>query len=232
MGWVKAFVVLLAALTVGAVATGWKSEIARALKTALGMPDWTFGIENPYYGSRLEFFRQTVGVADVIMLGDSITEGGNWHELFPGVPILNRGIAGDTSAGVLNRLDEVMGRRPKIVFLLIGINDLQAGVPISTIRANIGSIVGALAQKQIRVVLHNVLYAGPNYRAGLNDKVSELNRSLSDLCASPSVSCLDLNRLLSDGEALSPSFSLLDGLHLNSAGYLAWKSEISAILRP
>jgi lysophospholipase L1-like esterase len=113
----------------------------------------------------------------------------------------------------------------------IDCNDLQAGVPIPVIRAGVGSIVGALAQKQIRIILQNVLYAAPRYRLRLNDQVSELNRSLSDLCGAPSVSCLDLNRVLADGEGLSPSFAL-DGLHLNTAGYLAWKREISALLPP
>lgn len=228
---VKTFAILLATFAVGVVVGGWKSEIVRALKTGLGMPDRTFGIENPHYRARLDFFRQTAGDADVVMLGDSITEGIDWHQLFPGVRILNRGIAGDTSAGVVHRLDEVIGRRPKIVFLMIGLNDLQAGVPISVIRANVGSIVGALAREHIRIIVQSVIYAAPRYRRGLNDKVSELNRSVSDLCSAPGVSCLDLNRVLADGEGLSPSFSL-DGLHLNTAGYLAWKKEISALLSP
>src|SRR4051794_37276908 len=188
---VKAVAVLLAVFVIGVVAGGWKSEIVGALKIRLGLPDRTFGIDNPHYRARVDFFRQTVGDADVIMLGDSITEGIDWHELFPNVRIRNRGIAGDTSAGVLNRLDEVIGRRPKIVFLMIGMNDLQAGAPMPLIKANIGSIVGALAQKQIRIILQNVLYAAPHYRIGLNDKVSELNRSLFDLCGAPSISCLD-----------------------------------------
>ena len=49
------------------------------------------------------------------MIGDSHNEGIDWRELFPDVKILNRGISGDTSEGVLNRLDEVIGRHPKIV---------------------------------------------------------------------------------------------------------------------
>lgn len=53
-------------------------------------------------------------------------------------------ISGDTSAGVLNRLDEVVARHPKIVFLIIGSNDLQMGVPVPAITANIRLIVGAL----------------------------------------------------------------------------------------
>jgi lysophospholipase L1-like esterase len=228
---VRTLAVLLATFAAGAVVGGWKSEIARALRAGLGLPDRTFGIENPYYRARSDLFTQFEGNADVVMLGDSNTEGVDWHELLPGVRLLNRGIAGDTSAGVLNRLDEIIGRHPKVVFLMIGMNDLQAGVPIPQIKSNIGSIVDALAQKQVRIILQNVPYAARRYRRGLNDKVSELNRSLADFCSAPGVSCLDLNRVLADGEALSPSFAS-DGLHLNAAGYLAWKREISAFLPP
>ena len=221
--------ILLVTFASGFVVGGWKSQIIGSLKDWLGLQGSLF--ETPYYRSRLAFFRQTVGDADVIMLGDSITEGVDWHELFPDVRILNRGIAGDTTKGVLNRLDEVIRRHPKIVFLMIGANDLQTGLPVSMINANIGSIVGALAQKQIRVVLQKTVHVTASYRPQINSKVNELNNTLSGLCAAPRILCLDLNPILAGGGALSPSFSL-DGIHLNTAGYLAWKKEISTFFPP
>jgi len=227
----KTFAIILSAFAFGLIVGGWRWEIVASLKVWLGLQDRLFGNQGVYYQSRLGLFRHTPGDADVIMLGDSITEGIDWRELFPNARILNRGISGDTTAGLLNRLDEVIERHPKIVFLMIGINDLQTGVPVSTINANIRSIVGALEQKQIRVVLQKTLYVTSVYRPRLNSKVNELNGSLSDLCAAPRISCLDLNQVLGDGGALSPSFSY-DGLHLNTAGYLAWKNEIMALLPP
>lgn len=221
--------ILLVTFVSGFVVGGWKSQIVEALKGWSGRQSSLF--ETPYYRSRLAFFRQTVGDADVVMLGDSITEGVDWRELFPDVRILNRGVAGDTSEGVLNRLDEVIGRHPKLVFLMIGSNDLQTGVPVSMISANIRSIVGTLEQKQIRIVLQKTLYVTSRYRSQINNEVNELNNSLSDLCTAPGVSCLDLNGILGDGGALSPLYSL-DGVHLNTAGYLVWKKEVTALLPP
>ena len=223
--------ILLVTFAAGLVVGAWKPDVIRALMVRLGLQHRVIDNQGPYYRSRLAFFRQTVGDADVVMLGDSITEGIDWRELFPDIRILNRGISGDTSTGVLNRLDEVIGRRPKIVFLMIGSNDLQIGVPVSAINANIRSIVGALEQANIRIILQKVLYATSGYRPQLNDRVNELNSSLSDLCNPPTVLCLDLNKILGDGGALSRSFSL-DGLHLNTAAYLAWKKEIAALLPP
>src|SRR5215204_6557347 len=73
---------------------------------------------SPSQEARLSVFRSTPGTFDVIMLGDSITEGGNWSELFPGVRIANRGMASDTSINILARLHEVAARAPKLVFLM------------------------------------------------------------------------------------------------------------------
>jgi lysophospholipase L1-like esterase len=164
------------------------------------------------------------------MLGDSITEGLDWHEQFPEVKVFNRGIGGDTSKGVLNRLGEVIGRHPRIVFLMIGVNDLLSDVPVATVDANIRSIVAALVQKKIHVVLQKTIYANRQYWPEINNRINELNRSLSDLCTTSEVVCVDLNRVLAEGGALSRRFSW-DGLHLNAAGYLAWKNEIEAEIK-
>ena len=72
------------------------------------------------------------------MLGDSLTEWGNWHELVPEFRIINPGIGGDTSSGVLDRLQEVIGRRPKVVFVMIGTNDIGLQVPHEVLLRNLG----------------------------------------------------------------------------------------------
>ena len=220
-----AVAILCITFAFGLAVGGWRPRIVGTLKAWLGSGERVF--DTPYYRSRLSLFRQTPGSADVVMLGDSITEGVDWHEQFPEVKILNRGIGGDTSKGVLNRLDEVIGRHPRIVFLMIGVNDLLSGVPVATADANIRLIVIALVQKKIHVVLQTTIYATPQYWPEINDRINELNRSLSDLCTTSEVVCVDLNRALADRGALSWRFSW-DGLHLNAAGYLAWKNEIEA----
>jgi hypothetical protein len=63
-----------------------------------------------------------------VLFGDSITEYGKWEEFLAGLPVVNRGIGGETSAQVLERLDPALNK-PKAVALLIGTNDLSIGVP-------------------------------------------------------------------------------------------------------
>ena len=87
----------------------------------------------------------------MVCLGDSITEGEDiekgfrWTSLAAnalGLEILNCGIGGDTTQGMLARFyPEVVSRKPAFVLILGGTNDLWWGAEINTILGNIFSIV-------------------------------------------------------------------------------------------
>ena len=82
-------------------------------------------ITRHHYLQRVDFFKaHRIEKKDFVMIGDSLTAGANWDELFPGIPIKNRGINADTTLGVLSRLDEITAGQPAAIFLLIGTNDL------------------------------------------------------------------------------------------------------------
>ncbi len=84
-----------------------------------------------------------------MFLGDSITQGwgGGLGAAFPGVKVANRGISGDTTRGVLLRLDEdVLTLDPTAVVLLIGTNDLEEGATPEVIAGNLKVIIAALEQ--------------------------------------------------------------------------------------
>ena len=72
-----------------------------------------------------EFDEAQIGFEKIVFLGDSITEGGgDWNNYFGTKNIVNRGISGDTTLGVLARLSEICFYKPISLFLLIGINDI------------------------------------------------------------------------------------------------------------
>jgi lysophospholipase L1-like esterase len=73
---------------------------------------------------------------EVIFLGNSITDGAEWSELFNSTTVLNRGISGDRTLGILNRLDEVTKRKPSKLFLLIGTNDLAGDILVQDVVDN------------------------------------------------------------------------------------------------
>src|SRR6185312_10982691 len=97
----------------------------------------------------------------IVFLGDSITQGwtDNFSSLFPGMKLANRGISGDTTRGVLIRLQEdVLSLHPRGIVLLIGTNDLEEGATPEMIAANLKLILAALKQHNpaMPVILCNV----------------------------------------------------------------------------
>ena len=111
-------------------------------------PSFPDSLFSTYYHQRVTLFRalpQTMG--DIIFLGNSITDGGEWSELFNDLRIKNRGISGDITTGVLNRLDEVYNRKPAKVFLLIGVNDLARNNAVDSIVKNIIWIASLIKEK-------------------------------------------------------------------------------------
>jgi len=74
---------------------------------------------------RRDLFADSTRPTDIIMLGDSITHEGLWQEYFPSRNIRNRGIGGDTTRDIRNRLDAIYPLRPQQLFLPIGGNDLN-----------------------------------------------------------------------------------------------------------
>ena len=77
-----------------------------------------------------QFKNKPIGFNKIVFLGNSITEkGGNWNKRFGVNNIVNRGVSGDITEGILSRLDEIIYYKPTTIFLLIGINDIFDNYP-------------------------------------------------------------------------------------------------------
>lgn len=163
----------------------------------------------------------------VVLLGDSITEYGLWPEWIPDRPVLNRGIGGDTSAGILARLDTAIAD-PRAVCLLIGTNDLSLAIPQIRIVDNVRRILDGIMDRApgAPIIVQSVMPRTAKYRA----EIQALNAALQRLVdASPAqVSYLDLWPALADHQGTLRSDCSRDHLHLTGAGYQAW----AQILRP
>src|SRR5262249_28367874 len=134
----------------------------------------------------------------------------------------NLGVGGDTSAGVLHRLDAVIDLKPRRVFLMIGINDLGRGFPVELVAAHIQLVAQSLLERGIVPVVQATLYTS---HRGFNDKVSALNELTRAWCAAKSVVYIDLNDVLSADGMLRPRLTE-DGLHLNEEAYQLWSEVI------
>ena len=178
----------------------------------------------PYVAARISIFRNTPGQADIVMLGDSLTEGGNWQDILPDIRVMNRGITSDRSSGVLARLPEVISRRPRQVFLMIGVNDLfRGGTPEGTAET-IGRIIRTLQEAQISPLLHSVVFVGEGH-PDINASIQRLNDMLRETARRADVPFIDLNPILAPSGRLAPEFTY-DGLHFRGEAYIRWRDAI------
>ena len=202
---------------------GWPP--AADLEAGLRMLSPTFRPQSwaeRHYSQRAAYYRSLPGTAPNVMLGDSLTEAANWDELIPGANIINRGISGDTCEGLLKRLDEVISRRPKRVFILCGTNDVGAEVPDDRVAATVAEMAKALRAAGAEPIIQSVpltSWSSRNTRTGtLNDRLRAAAREMN-------LRYIDLNPALAPGDRLLPHLTT-DGVHLTGAAYRLWADEI------
>lgn len=166
----------------------------------------------------------------IIFVGNSITEQGWWRMLLDRSDVENRGIGGDNTFGMIDRLPDILKSSPRKIFLMAGINDLTGGQPIDTIVMNIArmaDMVHAAAPAcelyiQSVLPLNNKRLAYPGLK-GHNPKVAELNPRIGALCAERTwCTFVDLVPLLSDESGELRIELTKDGIHLHPEGYVIW----------
>jgi lysophospholipase L1-like esterase len=187
-----------------------------------------------YWHERTSFFSAFAHKADVVMIGDSLTDGAEWAEVFPGQDIVNRGIDSDTTDGVLARLDGILALEPKQAFVMIGINDFaDRRVTVESVFANYRSIVSRLNRAGARVFVQSTLPCNEakgawKSCAALNPKIRQLNARLATL-ASARVTFVDMAPLVAADGGLKSELTY-DGVHLNGQGYRLWKDAIARFM--
>lgn len=195
------------------------------------LPDSLF---STYYHQRVTHFKslpQSKG--DIIFLGNSITDGGEWQELFDDLSVKNRGISGDVSAGVIHRIEEIVNRKPAKVFLLIGTNDLARGISADSLIKNIMWISTYLKQQSpaTKFFVQSILPVNDAFgkftgHTSKGQVILTVNATLRNQAATHSYTFIDLHTSFSNAAGkLNPTYTN-DGLHLTGDGYMLWKHLI------
>lgn len=187
------------------------------------------------------FEKLPVRSGDIVFLGNSITDGCEWAELFGRRRVLNRGISGDRAEWLLDRLDPIVSGRPRKLFLMIGTNDLAAGRTPEAVAADVGRLLDRFAAEspRTRIYVQSVLPINdrdiPDASWGHWKKKAEIartNRLLETLCEGRrNVRFVDLTPLLSDDTGLLDRRYTNDGLHLTGEGYLVWRDAVAPYIR-
>ncbi|GAX39288.1 hypothetical protein NIES4075_02400 [Tolypothrix sp. NIES-4075] len=185
----------------------------------------------PYYWhKKSQFEKLPLSESDIIMLGDSITDEGEWTELL-GLNVKNRGISGDTTERILHRLNTILESKTKQIFLMIGINDLiNDGKSVTATLEQYKNILREFQEKipKTKVFVQSVLPV--NNKLYLywqdNNNVLKLNSGLKKLAKEFNYEYIDIFSLLLDSENQLDAQYTVDGLHLNGQAYLVWKAVL------
>jgi lysophospholipase L1-like esterase len=171
----------------------------------------------------------------VVFLGDSITQGWgpNLRNFFPGVNVANRGISGDTTRGMLIRLNEdVLALRPSAVVMLVGTNDLEEKSEPETIAANVRLILTELKKHRadMPIVMCQVFPSSAT-KSRPAKSIQKLNALYAAAVRGDAqVTVVDTWTLFADehGDAKKEEFP--DLLHPNEIGYTKWGNALHPIL--
>src|ERR1700722_16284288 len=94
-----------------------------------------------------QFAKEPIVTGRIIFLGNSITEMGDWKNVLNDSTVINRGIGGDNTYGVLKRMKDITDRYPSKIFILLGINDIGKDIPDVVIANNYLKIVREIHDK-------------------------------------------------------------------------------------
>lgn len=171
----------------------------------------------------------------LVFLGDSITQG--WGDdlggAFPGVKVANRGISGDTTRGMLIRLQEdVLSLKPNGVVILAGTNDLEEKAEPGTIAANLKLIIAELKKHDAKmpIVLCQVFPSSAS-KSRPADKIKAINALYAAAVkGDPQITVIDTWALFANAEGDAKPEEFPDVLHPNKLGYAKWATALRPIL--
>lgn len=203
-------------------------------KGQIQLPVYGDSLFSTYYWQRVKLFEfMPILRDDIVMVGNSITDGAEWGELFNDLRVKNRGISGDVTAGVLHRWKAIAAAQPHRVFLMIGTNDLARGISPDSVVKNILLAADYLRQESpaTELFIQSILPVTDYYKkfGGHTSKaaqIKQVNASLQEAAAKHRYTFVDLHTEFIDPAGKMQQHLTNDGLHLTGEGYLLWKHLI------
>ena len=167
---------------------------------------------------------------EIVFVGDSLTEMVQWSEALGNPRIINRGVGGDNTGRILDRIESIASNKPIKLFIMAGINDLVVDTP-------------AVAFGRYERIIKTVKRLSPDTRIYIestipvNNSVRETKRRNNDVSAindmlmrlanpDEKIEWIDVRPALVDGQGNLNSAFTFDGLHLNGDGIKRWMEVV------
>lgn len=214
------------------------SAIAASLAIGIFLASTVKVNADEYWEQRVSLF-DTLPITgnDIVFLGNSITDGGEFAEYFKNPDVKNRGIRSDVIDGVRKRLDQVTDGHPAKIFLLIGINDVSHRLGAARIADKYRTLVREIRSKspETKLYIQSIMPINNTFKRyknliGTEGTIKELNARLRQIALEEGAEYVELTDALSDSKGRLRREFTNDGLHLTGKGYAAWAEVIAPLV--
>ena len=191
-----------------------------------------------HYNKRVAEFAplHDIDSATVVMLGNSLTENaGDWQQrIGTSLKVVNRGIIGDNTTGMAQRLCQITPHRPLAIFLMAGINDMSHDLPAQQVAARVIALIDSVRSQApaTRLFVQSILPINEStgrWRSleGRTDDIPWANMLIQAYCESNGITFVDVFHRMTRGRSNQLRSELTsDGLHLSADGYKVWIFEL------
>lgn len=190
---------------------------------------------NEFYYQRSSHFEMLpVDSDDIVFLGDSQTNGCEWHELLGNPNVKNRGISSDVIQGFADRVQPIIDGRPAKLFILGGVNDISHDLTPDSIATAMRNLIVKVRRgtPATKVYLQSLLPIDNSFRrykamTGKESVIVETNKLLKKVAEETGATWIDLYSRMVDPATGNMRKGLTnDGLHLLGAGYAVWRDAV------
>ena len=194
-------------------------------------------LSSVYYRDKLSSFNDNeIDTASIVFIGNSLIDNFNLSP-FNNPHIINRGISGDFTEGVIARMDGIIAKHPKKIFLEIGINDLIEKIALRTIGNNYKIILEKIikASPHTHIYIHSLLptmLKSSITTSGddVNRRVVEFNNILLNFSVKYHCTYIDTwSHFATKDNSMNPLLTD-DGIHLTQDGYKVWADVIKGLV--
>jgi lysophospholipase L1-like esterase len=205
-------------------------------------PPATVPFENPRNAARHQIFLDVAkaGNIDLLFVGDSITDGWRnrgvevWKTQFVPLKAENFGIGGDTTQGVLWRMQngELEGFTAKLIVLMLGTNNINRNQNADIAEGD-RLIVEEFKkrQPQAKVLILGIFPRGVEATNPYRASIREINGMLAKLADNTRVFYMDIGEKFLTADGTLTAEIMPDALHPNAMGYQIWADAIGERVR-
>lgn len=167
---------------------------------------------------------------NIVMLGNSLTAGVDWNELLKNPDVVNRGIIGDDSPAMLNRINCITAGKPRKIFLMAGVNDISHDITADSVARAVAELVDTIMMQtpESKLYIQSLLPANDSFgryktMVGKKQTIRDVNVLLKEMAEQRGLTFVDIHEAFCDEEGNLKAEWTPDGLHLLAPAYVCWR---------